>query len=194
MTSIRHLVTLSKNPCEPEVEWYENALKSWICPDCRTVRADSPLLDVVLNARPDNASVNFVSAAGLGVISRAFMEQVGESTFREYFELGTLIGPNGKVVDDHFSFRGKQLVFIRGDTKSSYRRCADCGRFLYHPSGKRYVLSHDVTDDHWYESQFHQLLIPEVKNQAIKAALSKTAQYEIPVQSRPDDDLELLLV
>lgn len=189
MTHLWHLISDSKDPCEPDLDWYENALKHWICPECRTIRTASPLVDVVLNDRPDNASLNFVSVTGLGVISSAFLREMEESTFRQHFELGTLIGPDGSVIEDHFSFRGK-LVFIRGNTNSSFRRCPNCDRFLYHPSGRRYVLRGDVLDDYWYESQLHQLLIPEGKYQTIKSVLRKTWQHKIPVQTQPRDGLD----
>jgi hypothetical protein len=99
---------------------------------------------------PDRASVNFIPQTGLLVVSKDFVEALGGDVLSKYVDLGRLIGPDNAIIDGYYSFRGKRSILIRGNKLSSHRICAECGRQLYHPKGKMYLIRSEIDDSSIY--------------------------------------------
>src|SRR5262245_9604894 len=59
-------------------------------------------------------------------------------------------------------FRGRTRLAIRGDARSQYRRCDICGRHVYSPMGKPYVLSKTPRDVMICESQLQGFIVREI--------------------------------
>ncbi|MCI0529647.1 MAG: hypothetical protein L0Y56_19565 [Nitrospira sp.] len=193
MREYYHLVSLSRDPCESDEKWWESAVASeWICRGCYSMSHRVSLPDVKLAVMPDKASLNFIPATDLMVVSRDFVEALGDDVVSQYTDLGRLIGPGGEIINSYYSFMGKYTILIRTN-KSSTRICDVCGRRLYclNPRDrKRYLIASQVGTSPIYHAQIG-LVVEDILYEKIRQTKPrKLSAGKIAIKNKASDGLD----
>lgn len=123
-----------------EIVDYEiaDARKSWLCPGCAAVRVPTQV-DVRLSEEPSDQPLNFASPSCLGIISREFIDALGEEVVRSHLYIGRVAFRGTPQSPDWFTFRGKSTIIVRQTEHAGYRICGVCGRCVYFGMGLSYL-------------------------------------------------------
>lgn len=156
-----HIHTLYDGPQNVHPQWLTGVLGKEICPECYSPMQGTGVLDIPIEGRLEDVPLNVAIPIALGLIRLDLLSALGEDEFREYFFVGNVVDSDGKVIEDFFTFAGKSQLIIRGGQNSSHRKCGSCGRQLYHPIGKRYVMNSSLDGRPFYESQLNQIIASE---------------------------------
>lgn len=143
--------------------------REWVCEECKQPRPGVQGVDVTLASSP-SVPLNFVAGAGVAIVRKDLLDVLGSESIPELW-LGEVRVQSEGMLPDYFTVRGRFRATIRGDASSVMRRCATCGRVLYHPFGPRYVLRSEVLGRRVLESQLHQ---PIVVGELVAAARNLT--------------------
>jgi hypothetical protein len=157
------------------------------------VNAYKLLPDIKLSVVPDRASVNFIPQTGLLVVSEDFVEGLGDDVLSKYIDLGRLIGPGNEIIDSYYSFRGKHSILIRGNKLSSHRVCAECGRQLYHPKGKMYLIRPEIGDSPIYHAQVGLVVEDTLYEKIRQIKPRKLGAGKIAIKQKASDGFDIEL-
>ena len=183
------LRTLTMDPCCPTKEFRNAAPGTWLCPGCRSAKSGLGAIDVYLQAMPKKIVLNFVWGMSIGIIRRDFIEVLGEEDVAKNLMLGRVLDPFGREISDFATFRGRFRVVIRGDQRSRYRQCDICGRHIYSPMGKSYILSGIPAGFSIYESGLSDLIVnEEIVERVRQRKWRELAILKLPVLDAPRDD------
>jgi hypothetical protein len=149
------------DPCSITHAAYDAARATWLCSGCATPKPGIGAIDVHLQQPPKNIAMNSVYGVSIGIIRRDFLNNFPEEAVAKDLFLGNVFDAQGREVPGFATFRGHIRLVIRGDARSSYRRCDVCGRHVYSPMGKYYILSGAPGDAVIYESQIQGLIVRE---------------------------------
>jgi hypothetical protein len=155
------LSSLTRDPCSLRKDTREADLKSWLCPECRSVKPNMGIVDLHLQKRPKNIVMNFAYGSGFGIIRCDFLDILGKEAVKRDLMLGAVFDARGESIPEFASFRGRVRVAIRGDVTSTCRRCKVCGCYRYSAFGKRYVLAGALCNASIWESQDQSLIVGE---------------------------------
>ena len=168
---------------------YERGASTWLCPGCKCVKPKLSLPIVELSYVP-KFPLNIIAGAGIGLISVDFINVLGQREVDAALSLGEAYDSKGKRLSNLRTYRGNSTLFLRGNRKSQYRSCDECGRFLYHPSGELYVTSKSLTDKSIYNSQL-QLLVDYALYKHIQLKKWKgLGIHKLPVVDKSEDGLD----
>lgn len=84
--------------------------------------------------------MNTIWGAGIGVAQWEFLAAFGEDRIKKNFWLGRLFTEELGEMKGWVTFRGKQVLIVRGKSNVKYRYCDDYGNFLYYAAGSRYLF------------------------------------------------------
>ena len=191
MTTLYHIKSSTMSPCSMDKGDYSKARETWLCHGCASPKIGSGAIDVILQAVPPPIPLNFVSGIGVGIISEIFLNALGMETIVPFLLLGTVSGPDCRAIKDFRTFRGRHMLFIRGDERSTYRKCEVCGRDGYFPMGKKYFVG-QIPNVPIYESQYHQIIVTEELFQRIshikwkQLSMEKIVSRIEPIDLKPD--------
>jgi hypothetical protein len=191
MTTLYHLKSSTMSPCSMDKGEYAKALETWLCQGCASPKIGSGAIDVVLRNSPQKIPLNFVSGIGVGIVSETLLNALGMEMVEPYLLLGTAKGPDRRPIEGFRTFRGKHRMIIRGDERSSYRKCEVCGRDIYFPMGKKYIVG-QIPDTPIYQSQYNQLIVTEELYKRIsgtkwkKVSIEKLENYTKPLDLKSD--------
>lgn len=192
-----NLYPLSKTPGWPEDQWYKDGTKLRQCSGCSHALSKPGSIDAYLAYPPDDAAVNIITGVGIGYAQVSLLEVIGVETMSMPLSLGHLYA-QGERLEDYATFRAEDLLFIRGEQVegeygSKFRICPICGRLLYFPMGRRYIVASDLTSASVYETQLHTLLVDENAYQRLKQKQwKKLGIWKLPVKDiEPKDRLSL---
>lgn len=108
--------------------------------------------------------------------------------------LGNVFGPNGNVLDDWVTFRGRHRVIVRGSKNVSYRKCNVCGRHVYFAMGSRYLFPQPTSDASIQESDLFGLVVtPQVMARVTVSRWPNLGVEELKVAENPKDALPELM-
>ncbi len=182
MTSYYELTSLSKTPGYPVKDWYEEAKRTWLCSGCSNPKPSIDALDAYLAYPPDDVPLNIISGVGIGYAQLRFVQHIKMNMLTDQFSFGKVFDPEGSEIPEYITFRSRNLLFIRGDSRSSFRQCGVCNRQLYHPIGKRHILSNDLIGSSIYESQIHQMVVDEQVFELVsRVKWRKMGSWKLPV-------------
>jgi hypothetical protein len=145
-------------PCTVEKEFYEEASRTWLCRGCVQPKPGTRAVMLKLETRPPNIAVNIAMGLGVTVVRSDFLDAVAE--FRADLDVGE-VSLDGAVIPEFVTFRPRRQLLLRGDRRSTFRRCDVCGRVSYFPFGTPYVVGGNRLDAAVFESQFHVPLLRE---------------------------------
>ena len=106
--------------------------------------------------------------------------------------LKQLFDSHGNEIVGFSVFRAKRNILIRGDPKSTYRKCDVCGRHLYHPLGRWYILHQDWPNNGIRGDQFNGLVVPsEIASRVKQMKWKQIAITKLPVLDVAEDGWDI---
>ena len=142
MTEYRTYVglhTLTMDPCSLTKSSYDQARNTWLCTGCCAPKPCVRELDATLQAAPSDKPINFVQGCGLGVAYKPFLDRFPIDVVSRELYIGRVFGPDGQLLPDWVTIRGKNRLIVRGTAHAGVRKCDQCGRDVYFAIGKKYL-------------------------------------------------------
>lgn len=132
------------------------------CESCgRVNRTQFPVpYDIELSIVPMHRISGVVLWTGLKIYHKEFIDQI-----RDYlgdFTIGKCVLDDGSVLEDFMTLYSRRYILIRGNKKSKYRTCQECGTVM--PIGwygRQYALRSYLTSSRVYQNPFNGLCIDE---------------------------------
>jgi hypothetical protein len=159
-----------EGPTSGTREWESKARGLFGCAECRSILPSLKEVDVQLELDPNDyeLTIHWVYFYSLGYARKVFLEALlGQD--RDLFCFGKVYGPNGSLLRDYATYRFKgDRIIVRGDERSRCRRCGVCGRALYAPFGRKYVLTRDIRNREIIETDGTSLLVTEEVENRLK--------------------------
>ncbi len=184
----------TSDPENPERTWLAAMKLSKLCPGCLRIKPGLSGLDVKLQFPPENIAMNVVAGVPIGIAKSKFLEELCAMDGAK-LKLGDVVAPNDNVITGYVTFYSESVVSFRGDKRSTCVACTVCGRSLYWPAGKRYVLQNEVGEgDVWYNS-FCTLLVSQTVMQSVDLTRWKGIRAEkVSVREDPADSFGELVI
>ncbi len=140
-----------KDPVPPCRKWYGSILGSLICEKCKKIQypQDAGFITILgLNPPPGNRIEGLLSWIGISIYHVDFIAQI-EPLIRNYgYCMGECTDPQGDTVPDYVSCYTDKYVVQRGNEKTKYSICPECGSVKqaewWH--GRQYLLKSDIQD------------------------------------------------
>ena len=130
------------DPCGLTKSFYDEARESWLCAGCGNPREERAI-DVQVEAEPPvNIPLNFAQGSTVGIANKDFLFSLGKEHVIGHLHLGGVLGPNGDLLEDWFSFVGRHRLIVRGSEHAQARVCTVCGKNVYFAVGQRYLYPH----------------------------------------------------
>jgi len=188
-----HIHTLHDGPQNVGQDWLTKALGTEVCSGCYSPLVSSSSLDIQIDDNLEDVPLNIAMPVAIGIIRLDLLSAFDEDEFRRYFFVGSVRDSSGQVIEDFFTFRGKSQIIIRGGVGSSHRVCESCGRHLYHPIGKRYVLESSLDGRPFYESQLNQIISSEIAaNRLLGDSWERLKIAPLSALAKAKDGMELV--
>ncbi len=168
--------------------------EQFACPACGFRKELTHLTDIENAYDPANLPLSFLQQPFLPVLRRDLFMAIGEETIRRYcwgsklYEAGT--DPSSSEFFIVAPKRG--WVNLRGNKKSSYRACEECGNYAYFGCGmKTYVVRHAIRDnlELYIDQRCHILLRDDVTERvlSVRAKWPKLKIKELEILDEPRD-------
>jgi hypothetical protein len=193
MSSAYYAITgTTSDSYELDDEAERHAKSTWLCCGCTRPKINSQLSNLRCQHAGKNVALNGISGRGVGVIREDFIELLARCGFAHEIKLYVVLDKNGLGIDGFHAFLPRQEVIIRGGTRSTYRWCDICGRFLYHPLDTWYLLRSNFPDRGIFGNQFRGLIVPDdVASQIKEMKWKHVGITKLPLLDRALDNLEL---
>ena len=173
-------------------DWRASSQGRSYCQSCVTVnRMRFPVpFDIILSAIPDYRISGDVLLTCLRIYNKKFVEQIKE--YLGDFTIGRCFSADGELVDEYVTLYSKRYILIRGNKKSKYVRCEECGTVRPHGwYGRQYVLRSYLTESRVYQSPFNELCIDEELAMKLDFSAWPDANLEtIEIRDEPMDEQE----
>lgn len=111
-----------------------------ICRLCHCVLPSKELPPVLqVRCYTNRASLNIMFGLGLTVASTELLDAIGHEVVEKCMTLYALKNEHDRPLPHHRVTRCRSRIMLRGDTMSSFRFCAECGRLLLWAHGDQYA-------------------------------------------------------
>lgn len=151
--------------------------------------------DVVVQRVPDKSSINVVFGLGLCFAVIPLLDTLSGGANASIFRLGRVLESQNTGIATVHTFMCPKRVLVRGNERSTYRICPQCGRVLYSPVGKRYVLRQKVEGIVVAEDQMGCLVVNETVAQRVNAAAKwkNLGLKKLEVRDEPIDGFDIAI-
>ena len=146
------LESLTMHPCELTSDAYAEANRTWCCQGCSSPKPGVEIVEARLVEEPRDPPLNAVAACFLPIAYRPFLERFPRDIVARDLHTGPVYGPDGRLLRDWVTFRGRKRVFVRGSKHATARKCPECGRDIYFAMGKKYLSPSPPDDTTLFES------------------------------------------
>ena len=151
-----HISPNTMDPCTMTKEAGAVAEQTWFCSGCNYPKPGYQALDAFIeDNKPSGGPLNMVNGWGLPLIRKDFLFSFGEDAIRKDLFLGKLYGPDGNLIEDWVTFRGRGKLIVRGSKRAGFRQCDKCGRNAYYAEGSRYLYPAPPKDVLLFESHLY---------------------------------------
>jgi hypothetical protein len=100
-------------------------------------------LDAIVGDYLKKASMSFIChpffSVSLEVVSFELLDLLGKD-ISQCLYLGRIYTKSNKIIETHLTYRGKYLLEVRGNKKSTFQICPVCNRKLYFAFGEHYIF------------------------------------------------------
>ena len=196
METLVRIYLEGKDSFWPDSHWVGKAAGTVFCPHCRNAyaRAGRVNATVVDGMRSTDLDALGFEGGGIHIMSNRFIDLIGSDLINGAGTIGRLFLRSGTEIKTHHTVTAaRDDVLIRGSPNSIAGLCSDCGRILYSPHGKEYVLRQSVPKEPFFLSWIYAFCTPEFYRDRIGPAnLNRIGTREIAIQERPSDNLPLL--
>jgi ribosomal protein S27E len=187
-----HLFPISPNPASAEPDWFAEARGSFLCKGCGSVPRGSNVVDVAVQRVPDKSSINVIYGLGLCFAVTPLLDTLSNGATASVFHLGRVLDSHRSQIAAVHTFMCPNNVLVRGNEKSTFRICPQCGRVLYSAVGKRYVLKREVEGVFIAEDQMGCLVVNESVAQRCYAGKWKNLGFkQLEIRDEPVDGLDV---
>jgi len=156
-----HLHAIGLDACTMTEEGGQEALSTWLCSGCDYPKPGVASVDVhIEQRRPRYGPITFVYGFGVAVVSKVLLASLGEVVIFSSLYIGKVYGPDGGMLDDWVTCRGKHLITLRGSRHAQHRWCDNCGRLLYFAMGVPYLCPGPPEGACVWESHLNGLVVP----------------------------------
>lgn len=166
----------------------EEAWRKWFCPGGKHLKAG---IRRGLNAHiRDEDPKGSLSRIGiyLPLATRAFLMQFGEKRIRRDLYIGSVYGPDGALMREWVTYRGKHGLIVRGKADAAYRVCKQCGRVLYFAGPKSYLYPEPMPGPELFQSDECGLIVSERLVKELNIPKPRGIMVErLPVLAEPLD-------
>ncbi len=188
-----HLYSRSMHPLEMVDAQYKEALRTWLCPACKSPRPGTGPINVTVEDQGtrNRATLNLVMGSGVPVARRDVLLSLGaERVFRDLY-IGQVVKRNGTPVESLVTYRGRRSLLVRGSKNVSYRQCPECANPLYFSMiGERYLHGQPPRGADLFESQLWGLIFSNEIAKDLDLTKWEQVTHEIvPVRDIPADHL-----
>jgi len=181
----------------PTASWVKNFAGKVFCRHCRNAYLPSQRVDAVVvdKERDTHIDATGFECFGLQILSNALVNVVGRQLIEDTGHVGDVFDASGAKSDSHISVNSKHnSVLVRGSIESIPGLCRECGRILYSPAGKPYVLSHQIPSEPFFLSSLYAFCTPDFYESQIKpACLNRVEARELPILDKAVDGLPVSL-
>ena len=126
----------------------------------------------------------------LGVAYKPFLDRLPADAVKTDLFLGPIYGPNGKLLQDWVTYRGRKRLIIRGNMNVTCRKCPECYRDLYFAMGDKYLYPAPRGDAVLYESDRCGLIVRlELFETLDLGKWRKISIHRLKVLDEPNDGL-----
>lgn len=182
--------SFGNNTCNMDREKAKIAEDMWSCKGCYHPKPDVKALDAHIMDNVLDGQLNCVWGYALPLARKTFLLRFGEDRVRQCLYIGKVFGPDGELMEDWVTYRGKHSLIVRGTQDAGYRVCDQCGRNVYAAGPRRYLYPAPHEGIEMFQSQSCGLIVPEdiVKELRIGKAQG-FRMAKLPVLSQPLDGL-----
>lgn len=188
-----HIYSASTDSLSVSHETAAELQKSWLCKGCNCPKPNTENVDITIQeSTVGNGPLNIIWGAGVGVARRDFLAEFGKVRIKRNFWLGRLFTKDDGEVKDWVTYRGKNIVIIRGRQNVKQRNCDVCGQFLYYAAGSRYLFPTPPFNIEIFESHLQGLVVgSEVFDRLTLFRWSKLYIEKVPVKSKAYDGVTI---
>jgi hypothetical protein len=190
-----HVGTLTMDPCFQLKEAHAEAMRTTLCPACAHPRPDATAIDVWLqeDRSPHDRPLNFLYGCGIGLIHREMLELLENNDLTRDLYFGRVYNNRGEECAKWQTFHARHTLIVRGSNGAEYRTCNECGRNIYHATGKSHLFPAPPGDATIFGSNEAGLVVPAGIAARVKAKKwRKVSIDELPVVEVPADGFGLL--
>jgi len=189
-----HLSSKTMRPCYQTKRAHAEAMRTILCPLCTQPKPTVSSIDVSLQERvPNDKPLNFLFGCGIGLIHRELLDLIGVEIVERDLFIGRVVGNHGKAIDDWATFRGREVVIVRGSQDAKYHTCPECGRNNYYAAGKQYLYPRPMGHATIFESDLHGLIVPtDVCERVMTRKWRRLNVDRLPVVDDPPDGLGII--
>jgi hypothetical protein len=197
-----YLLSTLSGADDDDREWIEQLVRTGrLCEGCNGLLGPVEPVDACLDYK-EGAPLSFVGSLAIGTARKSFLEDLGWQDVTENLVLGKVFvrSPRtGKVreLEEYATFRGKEVVYVRGVEEAGFRVCEQCGRVIYFAipgdgDGVSHVLrSRLASERSIYESDSHDLVVSEKIYDRIKGKKYKKLHIEpLELLDKPLDGID----
>jgi len=173
------LLSITDDACELTEQQYQDALATWLCPDCKCPRRTDEAIDITIAEESVSGQLNFVPDCWVALARKSYLEHFGWDLIRENFHIGSVRAQSGRVIEGWCTYTGKHIVDVLGSDSYPESTCAGCGRQLRGGQGKQCI---DWTLDEsvkMAQSNYLGIVMPA----AVHAKLSIPSHRSVGVRS-----------
>ena len=168
--SFVHFYFSGTDECEPFKSPGELASEGWFCESCFGFRAGAGAVDIrIKERRIPSSPLASVRGTRVTLARQSFLDLFGKDRVGRDLMIGAVLGPDGSPIDDWVTWRAHRRVVIRrknglgytgaGHQYIGWRRCAECGRLIYHALGAAYLSPAPDPDRDLFESHLTGLVV-----------------------------------
>lgn len=133
------LLSITDDACELTEQQYEEAIATWLCPDCKCPRRGDQAVDIAIAEQSVTGQLNFVADCWVALARKSYLQHFGWDLIRENFYIGSVRTKSGRIIEGWCTYVGKHVVDVLGSESYPERTCAECGRLLRGGQGKQCV-------------------------------------------------------
>lgn len=190
-SSCYHLRVGFDGPTPANKEWRDQALGKNLCVSCSDPLNDHHAFDIRLmdHVEKYRLTLGYLYGNNVGFALRHFLDVLTNSRITEFFELANVFEPTGNGISAMSVFAPiDKLVTIRGDERSVFRYCGECGKLLYAPFGTHYLCASELRGREIVVTQFKDFVVsPEVAARVKEQKWHNLKIYKISVVDAPRD-------
>lgn len=186
------LSSKSPNPETPDKAWFADARRTTLCNGCSSVRVTGQPVEVVLQTKPDKSAFNFVHGVCIHIATVSLLNTLFPEGPENFLLLGKVFGPDRKEASDFRTIMAEHRIVVRGNERSTFRICPECGRVLYSAIGKRYILKRDIRNTNVFESQSGNLVVAEqIAERVMSGMWRNLVVQKLDIRDDPIDGLAI---
>lgn len=191
-----YLSSPSMSSAESDKSWFEKFKADHpTCAGCSAHQDEWGAVDAVVSYMPKGRHFGGLRADDIGFMSRDLLACFSDQEIARGLHVGRLLDTNGNELERYCTVRGKHSLTVRGDDQSEYRKCEVCGRDVYFPITRFYILPHSIARQEPIYEAASGFAVNEEIYKRISSKRWRGARIDpLPLRDKPIDGMPDLLI